>query len=48
LLDPTKVRPVLDAAKRILLQDGGPAAIEARAVALEAAGVFEGTDWAQA
>jgi hypothetical protein len=44
---PTKVRPVLDAAKRILLQDGGPAAIEARAVALETAGVFEGTDWAQ-
>jgi hypothetical protein len=44
---PTKVRPVLDAAKRLLLQEAGPAAIEERAGALEASGVFEGTDWAR-
>ena len=43
---PARLRRVLDGAKRILLQDGGPAAIEARAQAIEAAGAFTGSDWA--
>ncbi len=43
---PTRLRRVLDGAKRILLQEGGPAAIEARAQAIEAAGTFNGSDWA--
>ncbi|MGO1625731.1 MAG: hypothetical protein ACTHXI_01360 [Halomonadaceae bacterium] len=37
---------VLDTARRVLLKDGGCAAIEARAEALENAGVFDGSDWA--
>ncbi len=37
---------VLDAAKRLLKQPGGLAELEARAVALDAAGIFDGTDWA--
>lgn len=40
-----KVGPVLDTAKRVLLQQGGPAVLEARAARLEASGVFAGTDW---
>ena len=42
---PGKVRPVLDTAKRVLLQQGGAAAIEQRADFIEASGVFAGTDW---
>ncbi len=42
---PTKLRPVLDAAKRVLLQPDGPAAIETRAAELESSGVFTGSDW---
>ena len=41
-----KLRRVLDAARRVMLQPGGCAAIETRAAALEEAGVFQGTDWA--
>ncbi|GAB2710113.1 hypothetical protein [Halomonas garicola] len=37
---------VLDTARRLLLTDGGCAAIEARAEALENAAVFDGSDWA--
>ena len=43
---PTRLRRVLDGAKRVLQLPGGPAAIEARAQAIETAGAFEGTDWA--
>jgi len=43
---PLKIRRVLDTVKRILLLDGGCAAIEQRAPALEAAGIFNGSDWA--
>ncbi|WP_136247536.1 hypothetical protein [Halomonas borealis] len=43
---PGKLPRVLDTARRVLLQEGGAAAIEARAMTLEAAGVFEGSDWA--
>ena len=43
---PSKLPRVLDTARRLLLQPGGCAAIEARAAALEASGVFEGSDWA--
>lgn len=42
---PGRARPVFDAAKRVLQQEGGPAAIEARAGALEASGIFSGSDW---
>ncbi len=42
---PGKVRPVLDTAKRVLLLDDGPAALERRAAALEHSGLFIGTDW---
>lgn len=41
-----KVSRVLDTARRIMYEDGGPAALEARSQLLEAAGVFTGTDWA--
>lgn len=44
---PDKVGRVLDTARRIMLEDGGPAALEDRSQALEKAGVYEGTDWAQ-
>ncbi|WNK19285.1 hypothetical protein P1P91_10475 [Halomonas piscis] len=37
---------VLDTARRLLLTEGGCAALEARAEALENAAVFDGTDWA--
>nr|WP_221195716.1 hypothetical protein [Halomonas organivorans] len=43
---PGKLPRVLDTARRVLLQEGGGAAIEARAEALETAGVFQGSDWA--
>lgn len=42
---PARLRRVLDAARRVLLEEGGCAAIEARAEAIEAAGVFLGSDW---
>ncbi|CAM4032124.1 hypothetical protein VRRI112168_11610 [Vreelandella rituensis] len=42
---PGKLPRVLDTARRVLLQEGGAAAIEQRAQALEAAGVFAGSDW---
>jgi hypothetical protein len=41
-----KLRLVLDALRRVLLAPGGPAAVRARAAALEEAGLFLGTDWA--
>lgn len=41
-----KLRRVLDSVRRVLLLPDGCAAIEARAQALEEAGVFLGTDWA--
>nr|WP_245555628.1 hypothetical protein [Gordonia soli] len=44
---PSKLRRVLDALRRVLLQDGGPAAVRERAAALEDAGVFSGSDWDQ-
>ncbi|MDW5376695.1 hypothetical protein R6258_07155 [Halomonas sp. HP20-15] len=44
---PGKVRRVFDSARKVMLQPGGCAAIEARAQAIEAAGVFNGSDWAQ-
>nr|WP_283101709.1 hypothetical protein [Halomonas populi] len=43
---PAKVRRVFDTARRVMLQEGGCAAIEARAQALDEAGVFNGSDWA--
>lgn len=43
---PARLQRVLDAARRVLLNDGGCQAIEARAEALEQAGVFAGSDWA--
>ena len=42
---PSRVRPVLDTAKRVLLAEGGCAAVEARAARLEDAGIFGGSDW---
>lgn len=42
-----RLRRVLDALRLVLLQPGGPAAIQARAAELDAAGIFEGTDWAK-
>ncbi|PMR70197.1 hypothetical protein [Halomonas heilongjiangensis] len=42
---PGKLPRVLDTARRVLLQEGGAAAVEARARALEEAGVFLGSDW---
>jgi hypothetical protein len=44
---PAKIGRVLDTARRIMLEDGGPAALENRSQALEEAGVFAGTDWAE-
>ena len=43
---PAKLPRVLDTARRVLLQEGGCAAMEARAAKLEEAGVFNGSDWA--
>ena len=42
----TKLPRVLDTARRVLMQDGGCAALEQRIAVLEAAGVFDDTDWA--
>ncbi|MDN5914915.1 MAG: hypothetical protein L0I76_07380 [Pseudonocardia sp.] len=41
-----KLRRVLDSLRRALQQPGGRAAVQARAAALEEAGLFLGTDWA--
>ncbi len=43
---PGKLARVFDTARRVLLQEGGGAAVEARAQKLEAAGLFDGSDWA--
>ena len=43
---PAKLNRVLDTARRVLLQEGGCAAVEERAQRLEEAGVFLGSDWA--
>lgn len=43
---PGKVGRVFDTARRVMAQEGGCAALEARAEALEAAGVYQDTDWA--
>ncbi|GAA3236936.1 hypothetical protein GCM10017691_35620 [Pseudonocardia petroleophila] len=40
-----KLRHVLDALRRVLLLPGGCAEVQARAAALEGAGLFRGTDW---
>ena len=42
----TKLRRVLEALRRVLMQPGGAAAVQARAQALEEAGLFQETDWA--
>ncbi|QGK70067.1 hypothetical protein GIY23_11520 [Allosaccharopolyspora coralli] len=42
----TKLRRVLEALRRVLLQPGGAASVQARAQALEEAGLFQDTDWA--
>ncbi|MFO7808787.1 hypothetical protein [Guyparkeria sp.] len=42
---PAHLSQVLDGARHVLLQEGGPAAIEARAQAIESAGTFNGSDW---
>lgn len=41
-----KLRRLLDSLRRVMLQPGGCAAIQARARALEESGLFMGTDWA--
>ncbi|GAA5050777.1 hypothetical protein [Nocardia callitridis] len=41
-----KLPRVLDALRRVLLLPGGCAAVQSRAIQLEAAGLFLGTDWA--
>ncbi|MEX1664262.1 hypothetical protein [Zhongshania arctica] len=38
---------VLDTARLIMVEDGGPAALESRSQVLEEAGVYLGTDWAE-
>ncbi len=43
---PGKLRRVLDAARSVLGVEGGCAALEERAEAIERAGLFEGSDWA--
>ncbi len=43
---PARLQRVLDAARRVLLSEGGCHAIEQRAEAIEQAGVFAGSDWA--
>ncbi|MEV7554104.1 hypothetical protein AB0N89_31180 [Amycolatopsis sp. NPDC089917] len=42
----TKLRRMLEALRRVLVQPGGAAAVQARARALEEAGLFLETDWA--
>src|SRR5690606_29928957 len=43
----TKVRRVFDAVRRLLLLSGGCARVQTRTQALEQAGVFFGSDWAE-
>ncbi|MCH8502697.1 MAG: hypothetical protein LAT50_00065 [Ectothiorhodospiraceae bacterium] len=43
---PGKMQRVFETARRVLLQEGGCGALEARARHLEEAGIFEGSDWA--
>ncbi|QNI03502.1 hypothetical protein HXW73_11495 [Halomonas sp. SH5A2] len=45
LLKPAKLPRVLDTAHQLLMLDGGAQALENRAQAYEAAGVFLGSDW---
>lgn len=40
------LRRVLDGLRLVLIQDGGSAAVQGMTAELEAAGLFEGTDWA--
>lgn len=42
----SKMPRLLDSAQQVLMIDGGCAAIESRAEAIEQSGVFEGSDWA--
>lgn len=42
---PAKLPRVMDTARRILMQEGGCAALESRAADFESAGVFAGSDW---
>ncbi|HEY7776894.1 MAG TPA: hypothetical protein VIC02_10155, partial [Kineobactrum sp.] len=42
----TKIAPLFDLVRRVLLQSGGCAVVEERAQRLEEAGVFAGSDWA--
>ena len=42
----TRMRRVFDTARRLMLQPGGCARVEARARQLEEAGIFLGSDWA--
>ncbi len=42
---PAKIARVFDIARRVMMRDGGCAAIEVRAKRLEEAGVFLGSDW---
>ena len=44
---PGKLPRVFDTARRVMREDGGCAAIQARAAQLEEAGVFAGSDWAE-
>ncbi len=44
---PAKLGRVFDTARRVLLHPQGCAAIEQRAAAIEASGIFLGSDWAQ-
>ena len=44
---PLKSGRVLHAARRVLMVDGGCAALEKRMPTLESAGIFEGSDWSQ-
>ena len=44
---PAKVPRVLDTARRVMMQEGGCAALGERIETLEAAGIFAGTDWAE-
>ena len=43
----TRIRRVFDTARRLMLQEGGCARVEARARQFEEAGVFLGSDWAE-
>lgn len=43
----TKIQPLFDIARRVLMQEGGCAVVEQRAQRLEEAGVFAGSDWAE-